>query len=106
MSTIPNATAELKDGLQFLTGAGVIASADDWLDRAELDGAQVASLIVKGASRFKPATNIEQAIAVLHGEGIINAPGYWKMHAVAGQKCNASSVARLVHKLSEKLQSR
>ena len=92
--------------LQLLVERKIIDSADAWIGKPNLDGQQVAAMIVKAASQFTPATTTDQAIAILQREGIINSAGYWKEHAAAGQTCNAASVTRLIQKLTERLRSR
>jgi arylsulfatase A len=92
--------------LQLLIEKEIIVGTDDWIGTPSLDGQQVATMIVKAASRFTPVTSTEQAIAVLQREGIINAAGYWTEHAASGETCSAASTTRLVQKLAERLRSR
>jgi arylsulfatase A len=92
--------------LQWLVERKIIDSTDTWMGKPNLDGQQVAAMIVKAASQFTPATTTDQAIAILQREGIIHSAGYWKEHAAAGQTCNAASVTRLVQKLTERLRNR
>jgi arylsulfatase A-like enzyme len=102
----PLSDRQWKADLQLLADRKLIAAADDWPDRSDIAGEQVAALLLRAAGHFQPATtSTEQAIAVLQQEGVLNSPDYWKKHAVAGQKCSAQNVARLVNKLATRLQS-
>lgn len=91
--------------LQLLVERSIIADAGLWTGKSSLDGTQVATMILNAAKQFTPATTLDQAIAVLQREGIINSSAYWKEHAAAGQTCNADSSARLIQKLAARLRN-
>jgi arylsulfatase A len=98
--------AAYRADLQLLTEKKIITSADDWISKQSFKGEEVAAMLVNAASQFTRVTATEQAIAVLQREGVINSAAYWKEHAASGQTCNATSTARLIQKLAERLKSR
>ncbi|MCU0872697.1 MAG: hypothetical protein MUE50_10170 [Pirellulaceae bacterium] len=89
----------------MLASEQVIANADEWLPRAALDGGydgqQVAELLLKAAGKFQPAASVDEAIAILRDQGVINSVGYWQQNCVSGGRCSANNVARLVNKLAQ-----
>lgn len=97
---------EYRADIQWLVERKIIDGADAWIGKSDVDGQEVAAMIVKAAGQFTPATTTDQAIDILQREGVISSAGYWKEHAAAGQTCNAASVSRLIQKLTERLRSR
>jgi hypothetical protein len=97
--------AQLKIDLQVLATEQIVASADEWIARATLDGGydgqQVAGLLIQAAGKFQPAASVNEAIAILRDRGVINSASYWQQNSVPGGQCSASNVARLVNKLAE-----
>ncbi|MFN9915211.1 MAG: hypothetical protein ACK53L_21660, partial [Pirellulaceae bacterium] len=88
-----------------LLGKGILADPETWIGQPSLDGERVAAMIVKAAGQFAAVDNRLEAIAILQREGVINSPVYWKEHAVSGQRCDTSSVTRLIQKLAHRLRS-
>jgi hypothetical protein len=105
MPTTSPTTEAYRADIQWLMERKIIASVDGWIGKPSIDGQQVAAMIVKAASEFTPAASTDQAIAVLQREGIINSVGYWREHAKPGQACNATSVNRLIEKITARLRS-
>lgn len=107
-ATLPKPTTpeEHQADLQYLVERKVIASADAWIGKPELEGHQVAAMIIQAGSQFTPVTSTDQAFSILQREGIISNASYWKEHAAAGQTCNAASVTRLIQKLVDRLRTR
>jgi arylsulfatase A len=91
--------------LELLLGKGILADPETWIGQPSLDGERVAAMIVKAAGQFAAVDNRLEAIAILQREGVINSPVYWKEHAVSGQRCDTSSVTRLIQKLAHRLRS-
>lgn len=109
-ATIEAQTKQLQADLQVLQQHQVITNADEWLITATAaggcDGQQMAMLLRQAAGKFKPATNITQALDILKTEGIVNTVAYWQEHAVERGKCNGNNVARLINKIAQKLASK
>jgi arylsulfatase A len=97
--------AQLKIDLQVLATEQIVANADEWIARATLDGdydgQQVAELLIQAAGKFQPAAGVNEAIAILRDQGVINSVSYWQQNSVPGGRCSADNVARLVNKLAQ-----
>ena len=96
---------QLKIDLQVLATEQIVANADKWIAHAALDGGydgqQVAELLIQAAGKFQPAASVNEAIAILRDQGVINSVSYWQQNSVPGGRCSASNVARLVNKLAQ-----
>jgi hypothetical protein len=102
----PVASEALLADLRLLAERKVIDDVGRWTGRSDLEGARVAEMLIKAAGQFAPTSGTEEAIAVLQREGVIISTPYWKEHAKAGMTCDATSVARLIHKAADRLRSR
>lgn len=102
----PVASEALLADLRLLAERKVIDDVGRWTGRSDLEGAHVAEMLIKAAGQFAPTSGTEEAIAILQREGVIISTPYWKEHAKAGMTCDATSVARLIHKAADRLRSR
>ncbi|MBI5685014.1 MAG: sulfatase-like hydrolase/transferase [Verrucomicrobia bacterium] len=104
------AAPDLKADVQVLVENKIICDAAYWLANAvngsQVDSPRVAELVIAAAKKFKPATNLDEAMDVLKQEGILSSVAYWKQHAVAGERCNGANVARLVNKIAQRLKAK
>jgi hypothetical protein len=103
----PEAAPDLKADVRLLVENKIVADADYWLAHAvvkgQVEGARAAELLIAAARKFKPATNLNEAVAILKQEGILSSVDYWKEHGITGEHCTGANVARLINKIAQRI---
>lgn len=98
--------SEFRDSVAKLKAAGVITDENYWLTNARpgnpFDGGKVGEVLIAIANKYRPATTLTEAMAILADEKILlDTKGYWIANALPNKKCAIGIVGPLFVKLSK-----
>ena len=102
----PSTADQYRLDLQLLAERKIIMNTEDWIGKSSLDGALVAAMTLKAANQFQSTTQLAEAIAILHREGIFKSTAYWTQHTAEGKTCGASNTQTLIQNLAAKLRQK
>lgn len=98
--------ADFREAVAQLKTLGVITDENYWLTNARpgnpFDGGKVGEVLIAIANKYRPATTLNEALAILADEKILlDTKGFWTSNALPGKKCAIGIVSPLFVKLSK-----